>query len=209
MISVELLDRVFQCDSSMQGAKEIMISIDNVVSELGMIIDCMDIDDNKIYSDYEKYIEENIDDIKSIHVNLITKDENIINILNTTYSYIQRVLPELQQIINSFYTGEKTPAIIDNLESLTEGITWIFFVGREIIDNYNQNKYIAVMLNMGYGEDINRLGEVFTDFRDAIMNMDYILIADILSYEVSDVFNKIAGAIEKLKLKESVSDSIS
>jgi len=193
----------------MQGAKEIMISIDNVVSELGMIIDCMDIDDNKIYSDYEKYIEENIDDIKSIHVNLITKDENIINILNTTYSYIQRVLPELQQIINSFYTGEKTPAIIDNLESLTEGITWIFFVGREIIDNYNQNKYIAVMLNMGYGEDINRLGEVFTDFRDAIMNMDYILIADILSYEVSDVFNKIAGAIEKLKLKESVSDSIS
>jgi hypothetical protein len=202
MIAVELLDRVLQFDSSEKGADAVILSVTDAVSQSGMIIDCMYIDGIKVYYEYDKYIKENINNIQNIHVNLITEDEFVIDILHTSHSYIEGVLPRLQQIIDSLYTGDKDPAIIDNLADLTEGITWIFSVGREIVDKYYESKYLKFMLDMDYSGDIQRLEEAFAELKNAIMNMDYILIADILNYEVSDVFNKISTAVQELDSSE-------
>ena len=199
MVTVKLLDRVFHYDKSLQGAEDIMLSITKAVSESEMIIDCMDIDDNTIYLDYDKYIKDNIENIEHISVNLVTKDEFITDILHTTYSYIQGAVPKLQLIIDSFYTGKKESAVIDDLANLTEGITWIYSVGREIIDKYYENKYLSAMLEKGYSDDMQRLGEAFGELQGAIMNMDYILIADILNYEVSEVFEKILADARQLE----------
>lgn len=191
MGTLKILDRIIQYESSEQGAESIVSSIENIVSQSSLIIDSVDIDGIKVYSDYEKHIRENIESIESIQVNLITNDEFVADILQSTYSYIEGALPKVQQIVDSFYTGEKDTVIIDDLSSLTEGIAWIYSVGKELVDKYYDSEYLTSMLRMGYNEDIKKLEEAFEELKNAIMNMDYILIADILNYEVSDVFSRI------------------
>lgn len=206
MGTLKILDRIIQYDSSEQGAGSIVSSIENIVSQSGLIIDSVDIDGIKIYSDHEKHIRENIESIESIQVNLITKDEFVTEILHTTYSYIKGALPKVQQIVDSFYTGEKDTANIDDLASLTEGIAWIYSVGKELTTMEFENSYMKAMLEMDYCQDIQRLEDGFIELKNAIMNMDYILIADILNYEILDVLNIISTSIEKLELsKEGIS----
>ncbi len=198
MITVELLDRVHQYDNTIQGAEDIISNIAEAVSSSGMILDSMDIDDSELYSDYGKYIMENIGSIKNIHVNLVTKDEFIEAIIDTTYSYIHAAVPKLHPIIDSLYTGDKSPQTISDLADLTEGITWMYSVGSEIIRDYKNNKSLASMLEIGYESDLQRLSEAFEELKSAIINMDYILIADILSYEISEIFNNILMYMKKI-----------
>ena len=93
MIKVEMMDRVFQYDSSEKGAEDIIQSVSDITSQSGLILDCMDIDGNRIYTGYDEYIRENIGSIKDIIVRLITEDEFVMDIIQTTYSYIQGALP--------------------------------------------------------------------------------------------------------------------
>jgi len=197
MIKVEMMDRVFQYDSSEKGAEDIIQSVSDITSQSGLILDCMDIDGNRIYTGYDEYIRENIGSIKDIIVRLITEDEFVMDIIQTTYSYIQGALPEVQPIIDSLYTGNKDAGHIDNLGDLMEGISWIFSVNREIIEKYRGNKSLSSLLSLKYGENIQRLEEVFNELKAAIMNMDYILIADILNYEISDIFSSILAVVQK------------
>ncbi|NLK33929.1 MAG: hypothetical protein GX301_00555 [Gracilibacteraceae bacterium] len=197
MIKVEVLDRVFQYDSSEKGAEDIIQSVSDITSQSGLILDCMDIDGNRIYAEYDEYIRENIGSIKDIFVRFVTEDEFIKDIIQTTYSYIQGVLPEIQPIIDSLYTGQKDAGHIDNLGDLMEGIAWIFSVNLEIIAKYPGNKFLSSLLSLNYEENIQRLEEAFNELKAAIMNMDYILIADILNYEISDVFNSISTTVQK------------
>jgi len=197
MIKVEVLDRVFQYDSSEQGAEDIIQSVADIIAQSGLILDCMDIDGNRIYMEYDEYIRENIGSIRDIYVRLVTEDEFVMDIIQTTYSYIQGALPGIQPIIDSLYTGNKDAGHIDNLGDLTEGISWIFSVNREIIEKYPGNKFLSSSLGLNYEENIQRLEEAFNELKAAIMNMDYILIADILNYEISDIFNSILTVVQK------------
>lgn len=197
MIKVEMLDRVFQYDSSGKGAEDIIQSVADITAQSGLILDCMDIDGNRIYMGYGEYISENIGSIKDIIVRLVTEDEFVKDIIQTTYSYIQGALPEVQPIIDSLYTGNKDASHIDSLGDLTEGISWIFSVNREIIEKYPGNKFLSSLLELNYEENIQRLEEAFNELKAAIMNMDYILIADILNYEITDIFNNILSIMQK------------
>ncbi|MGI6585262.1 MAG: hypothetical protein ACOX3L_04830 [Lutisporaceae bacterium] len=197
MIKVEVLDRVFQYDSSEKGAEDIIKSVEDTAVQSGLILDYMDIDGNRIYAEYDEYIRENIGSIKDIFVRFVTEDEFVKDIIQTTYSYIQGVLPEIQPIIDSLYTGQKDAGHIDNLGDLMEGIAWIFSVNLEIIAKYPGNKFLSSLLSLNYEENIQRLEEAFNELKAAIMNMDYILIADILNYEISDVFNSISTTVQK------------
>jgi hypothetical protein len=197
MIKVEVLDRVFQYDSSEKGAEDIIKSVEDTAVQSGLILDYMDIDGNRIYAEYDEYIRENIGSIKDIFVRFVTEDEFVKDIIQTTYSYIQGVLPEIQPIIDSLYTGQKDAGHIDNLGDLMEGIAWIFSVNLEIIAKYPGNKFLSSLLSLNYGENIQRLEEVFNELKAAIMNMDYILIADILNYEISDIFSSILAVVQK------------
>ncbi|MEA4848937.1 MAG: hypothetical protein VB106_17020 [Clostridiaceae bacterium] len=189
MIKVEILDRVFQYDNSEKGAHDIIRSVSDMTGQSGLILDCMDIDGNKIYMGYDEYIRENIDSIKDIHVHLVTEDEFVKDIIQTAYSYIQGALPKVQPIIDSLYTGNKDAGQIDNLRDLIEGISWILSVSRGIGEK--------PALGMDYKENMKKLEEAFTGLKDAIMNMDYILIADILNYEVSNAFTNMLSDLQK------------
>jgi len=202
MITLKMGDTISQYDKSDQGAEDIILSIYRHISQSGLVLDSMDIDGTRIYSEYDKYVRENIGSITNIKVNLVTRDEFVADILHTACSYISEALPRVQPIIDSLYTGEKDAAIIDDLSKLLEGITWLFSVGREIIDTCRDNSCLAQMISMGYGDDVNRLEEAFNELKSAIMNIDYILIADILNYEILDVFNKMLVTMQKLNLGE-------
>ena len=197
MIKVEVLDRVFQYESSAKGAEDIIQSVADIVAQSGLILDCMDIDGNRIYMEYDEYIRENIEGIQDIYVRLVMEDEFVKDIIQTSYSYIQGALPELQPIIDSLYTGNRNAGHIDGLSDLLEAVAWMFSVNKEIIAKYHSNKDLSLMLSMDYEESIQRLEEAFAGLKDAIMNMDYILIADILNYEITDIFNNILSIMQK------------
>lgn len=197
MVKVEILDRIFQYDSSAKGAEDIVQSIADIAAQSGLILDCMDIDGNRIYMGYDTYIKENIADIEDIQVQLTTADEFVREIIQTTYTYITGALPKLQPIIDSLYTGNKNAEHIDNLSDLMEGIEWIFSVSREIIEKYPENKSLSALLSHNYEESLQKLEEAFNDLKTAIMNMDYILIADILNYEISNIFNSMSANLQK------------
>jgi len=196
MISVKILDNIHDFDSSPEGADGIIESISNIVENTGLIIDSMDFDDIRVYSDYEGYIRENCANLGSITVNLITKDEFIDYVISTTHEYIQNSLPRIQPIIDSLYTGEKSAEVIEDLAGLTEGIAWIYTVGKEVIAMSTESEHLKAILKMGYSDDIQRLEDAFFELKNGIMNMDYVLIADILNYEILDIFNAISAVLQ-------------
>lgn len=197
MISVKILDNVYEYDSSFEGAEAIIEMITNKTADTGLIIDSMELDDIRVYSDYESSIKENYGSLKSIQVNLISRDEFIVSIINTTFEYIQNSLPRLQTIIDSLYTGEKSPDAIEDLAGLTEGIAWIYTVGKEILSMDTESMSLKAIVEKGYSDDIKRLEDAFQELKNGIMNMDYVLIADILNYEIFEVFKSISAMMQQ------------
>ncbi|PAD83195.1 hypothetical protein CHH57_10980, partial [Niallia circulans] len=142
------------------------------------------------YSDFEEQIMEQINTIEKIELVTKTIDEFINDLTVSLNQYSNRAIPIIKQLTEQFYQSP-TEEAWGLLQDLLEGLNWVYSTIKSM-GNTELNEYKENLLNVA-----NHFEVELPNLLDAIENHDYILIGDIISYEILPQFESIESITEK------------
>lgn len=133
---------------------------------------------------------EQINTIEKIELVTKTIDEFINDLTVSLNEYSNRAIPSIKQLTEQFYQTP-TEEAWGMLQDLLEGLNWVYSTIKSI-GNTELNEYKENLLNIA-----NHFEVELPNLLDAIENYDYILIGDIISYEILPQFESIGSVTEK------------
>lgn len=140
------------------------------------------VDGEEIYDDPENYLFQSLESITRIEVAVKTVQEFVNEVLIMAMDYFLVAIPEMTVLADGFY---KNPTSEDwmSFSSMLEGMQWLNH-SIDLIDkakerpmNWDECIKLAVQLQME-----------LKNLEDAIENTDYVLIADIILYELLPIY---------------------
>ncbi len=180
------------------NANFVLKSIEDLINNESDHFSHLIINEIEVYDKFDKHIKENIELIEEISIIFKTEEEFIKEIFNTINSYFARAIPEISSLSEKFYS---TPSKNDwvKLSQLFEGFQYIVNSYKTIDSSKKLNK---VNLNyeswLSYSKEILKLNDFIKEIDEALNNQDYILIGDILNYEITSIFEDLKKIISKL-----------
>ena len=111
------------------------------------------------------------------------KDKKI-NLLKTMVESIENINLYMEAIVNKLYEGDDKIAF-EGLAFISEELQWIF-KGLDITSDIFDSNDIAT-----------NILEQFTEIVSAMENEDYILVADMLNYEVKPLLEELIKSIKE------------
>lgn len=140
------------------------------------------VDGVSVYEKLEQCLQENLENIQRIEVIAQTSQEFINDTLQTAETYLNGAVIELVTLADGFY-NVPTPTHWNSFSDMLEGMQWI----NKVITSINQmeekpmnwEKYLKLVATLE--------GEL-KNMEEAIGNEDYVLIADIIQYEILSVY---------------------
>ncbi|QGU95066.1 hypothetical protein GOM49_08155 [Clostridium bovifaecis] len=110
---------------------------------------------------------------------------NKIEILNTAQEYINSLKGGIIQTVNYYQNGEESKAS-DFIIKICDGIEWLAKALTLTHDVINSE------------EDLNQLNRKLEEIVEAFENEDYILISDLLEYEIMSILDEIQANIKQI-----------
>lgn len=148
------------------------------------------INGKEVYSDFEERIMEQINTVEKIELVTKTIDEFINDLTVSLNQYSTRAIPIIKQLTEQFYQSP-TEESWGMLQDLLEGLNWVYSTIKSI-GNTELNEYKQNLLNVA-----NQLEAELPNLLDAMESHDYILIGDIISYEILPQFEAVKLITEK------------
>ena len=143
------------------------------------------VDGIDIFEKHEDYLDINMDRIEKIEVIAKTEKEFVNDILLSAEEYLQRAKPELAALTDGFY-ATLTAETHTSFAQLMDGLQWLDEMLALLVNSNecppNRESYIELIQTL-QGE-IRQLGE-------AVENSDNVLIADIIQYELTPIFEQL------------------
>ncbi|TBL72998.1 hypothetical protein [Paenibacillus thalictri] len=183
---LEMMDQTLGFDNTIEGIHQAVDYVKRTIEETRLHLDYMKIDGNEIYDDFESYLEERVTQVQFIKVELKTKKQMVLSIVESMHEYVQRVIPEINRLNEEFYGNMNKPW--DRLIELLQGCEWII----EVVDilkipgtDYNEIKNYSQLVTL-----TEALQKQFSELEQAMNNTDMVLIGDILKYEILPIFEE-------------------
>jgi hypothetical protein len=177
-MQVRLLEEVWKYENTTKSVDALFQRIEDTIKQDNLYLSNMLIDGIEVYEDYREYIVDRLTETLDVQVVLVTIDEMSEEILVSSLSYMERVIPEIRTLVNEFYQGP-TSNSWDRFSQLLEGIQWIHQMIRSV-DMHKQS-------SLKWGEYVSisqKLSEVGQNMQEAVENIDAVAIGDILNYEL-------------------------
>lgn len=208
MLKIYIENQTLEYENNKDEIDNILIKIDNIISNSSKTLSYMIIDDFEVFNNYYDYFLDNIKVIEEVEVVAVTYKELIDDILSSTLNYLERTPDLIDSLANSFYKSPDGESWKD-LNDLLEGFSWIINTFSSIDQDERLKDIVSNYENWNlYAKEIFPLKEILGDFEDALSNNDYILIADILSYEITSIFKKMAERLLRLVSREATLDAL-
>lgn len=147
------------------------------------------VDGQVVYEDPEQYLLEELSAISKLEVIGRTAAEFTNDILLTAEEYLKRAKPEMTDLAEGFYQNPGTEHWT-NFSDMLEGIQWLNQIILSIDGineqpgNWNAYLNLAAKLEMELG-----------NLEEAVENSDYVLIADIIQYELIPLYESLINEI--------------
>jgi len=195
---LHILDRTLEYENKIDSFDDMIKFINDSVKKSNLVFSHLIIDGVEVYNEFYDYFLDNIKNIEDIKVVTKTIKEISKEIMLSTIDYIERAIPEIKILSNEFY---RTPSSNSwsKLMDLLEGFKWIMdaFIAidtnsqlKDIVENYEE-------WNL-YAQDIYSLKELLVEFEEILKNSDYVSTADILSYEIVPLFDRMKEKLGKI-----------
>lgn len=200
VIKIMDTDKVFENKDS--EISKVFDYINSNLENKNVFLKSLEIDGIEIYEDYYEYFIENINFIEEVKVNFQILSELVRDTLHSSYEYIERAVPLIEALSNSFRKGP-TEKSWNELENLFSGIEWILESYSNIDKYSNLNELISnYYIWNEYVVEIEKLRLTLKDFFDAVKNKDSVLISDILVYEINHIFQAMYEKLTKMNNKD-------
>ncbi|TKI58585.1 hypothetical protein E8L90_26060 [Brevibacillus antibioticus] len=153
------------------------------------------VDGIEVFENIEEYIEDHLQTINYIELKFITLDELVMGIMQSTSEYVERALPELRLLSEECYQ-DPGASTWGKLEQLMEGIQWFEQTANFILQN--QEKLIQIQIDPKFFSFTNEVKII----SEAVEGKDFILLGDIVQYEIIPKFDALSDQISTIISKE-------
>lgn len=143
------------------------------------------IDGVEIYSDYEFYIEDHINEIESIKIEVKTALQFSKDIVDSIHHYTEKAIREIKILADSFYQASISESW-QKLNDLLEAVQWIheaiLTIDKENSKPSDWDKYYSI---------VSSFEAIFPELLQALESQDNIFVADILTHEILPLFKEL------------------
>ncbi|GJM70141.1 hypothetical protein HMSSN036_23570 [Paenibacillus macerans] len=165
------------------------------IFQTGQFIHCVEIDGKSFYNGYEQYLLLNVNQIKGINIQTLSKTESILSTEQSLDEYLDRFIPGALGLADQLF-GNLSAEQQQLLAQLVEGLDWIGkalqFAGTLYADSGSSLPEYADLLEPFYAF-VNELFE-------AINQDDYVGVADLLQYEIVPLLERFRNRSAKRDL---------
>jgi len=183
------------------GSSEVLVArLNETMAKLfasNEIIQEVVIDGYSFREDFETYLIENIDRVKSVQLLTVNGDLWIADLLAELQSYLPRVLKATDSISDCFY-GVPSQDDWQSFSMLMEGMTWVY-QSTQTIQNHNQKVTAGGSLAV-LSESLNgfnlELRDILPQIEESIEREEHTNIGDLIKYELGPAVERLLRAIE-------------
>ena len=201
-MQLKILDQVFTFKNEAAALEEIFAKINEFLDESGLVLSHLKVDDTEVYADYYNYLKERVDRINLIEVEVRTIAGILQDALLTAEEYLEQALPEIEALAAEFYQGPSGESWA-RFQQLLDGVDWlnqlITVIDQAATKPEQWQDYLAV---------VDRLRNELQNLAEALENQDYVVIGDLLTYEIIPCFQEFKAVIKKTKTDEGKKDDL-
>jgi hypothetical protein len=189
-MELHLSNEMLIYENSVKDVEKLIQKINEDLENNKLYFSHLIINGKEVYSDFEDTLVEQINTIEKIELVTKTINEFINDLTVSLNEYSNRAIPSIKQLTEQFYQSptEESWAM---LQDLLEGLNWVYSTIKSI-GNTELNEYKENLLMIA-----NHLEVELPNLLDAMECNDFILIGDIISYEILPQFEEIASITEK------------
>ncbi|MED5098981.1 hypothetical protein P9858_02460 [Niallia circulans] len=189
-MELHLSNEMLIYENSVKNIEMLIQRINEYLENNKLFFSHLIINGKEVYSDFEDILVEQINIIEKIELVTKTIDEFINDLTVSLNEYSNRSIPSIKQLTEQFYQSP-TEESWGMLQDLLEGLNWVYTTIKSI-SNTDLNEYKENLLMIA-----NHLEVELPNLLDAMESNDFILIGDIISYEILPQFEEIASITEK------------
>lgn len=152
----------------------------NSIYDEDRLIHHVNIDGQIFYSDYENYINNNLDLIKEVHINTFSRLESITETETTLSEYLVKYIPGMEEITNKLY-GDVSPETWEEFATGLKGLQWIV----------SSLEFLRLLYAPGSEKSTHiqdycsQLSQIVKELDKEMQSNNLVGVADLLQYELS------------------------
>lgn len=181
-MQIKIMDKVYECENQIVAIENIFSQVNELLIQTKLNLSSIVIDDTELFDDYDQYIVDHIEGIRTITINVKTLKELMDDTLITIQEYLLRAVPEIDKIVDEFY-HEVTQNTWDKFAQLLEGLQFITDSLATISENqewyYNASQFNLIKQNI--------LRQIVM-LQEAMEIQDRVKLSDVLLYEITPSF---------------------
>lgn len=184
-MKIKILEEIIEIENEQYEIEKVFDNINEIITKSGLNLTEIKIDGIDFYENYNEYIMNNLENIQRMEINLKTTKEIINENLETIISYLERIFPELDLLVDDIYIEfskelwGKFSQIFDGLEFILK-ILDILLKNKELYDEVDKYSFIKQEIET----EIKHLSEAFEID-------DRVYISDIIIYEIKFTLEKL------------------
>ncbi|GIN85251.1 hypothetical protein J6TS2_16370 [Heyndrickxia sporothermodurans] len=181
------LDKDYELENNISILNEFLIQMNANFQKQGRIIKTIMIDGIEINQEFEQYVINNIQKIN--HIEILDVDLKVFlnEVIIEAIQYLQNALPELEKLHEEFYS-EITASTWEKFNFFLEGGQWILQVVQVLIEQVQMKEIEEIQ---------GKLTSILEEMLSALENQDTTLIGDLLSYEISPIYEEILSLLKQ------------
>ncbi|MCM3590169.1 hypothetical protein M4D58_05955 [Brevibacillus borstelensis] len=187
----------FYFDSKETATAHVFEKIMDISKTESLVFSHMVIDGVEIYENIEAYLESHFETIELAEAIFNTVSELIHDILMSTGQYINRAIPLLQELSEEYYKAPNQETWV-KFGQLLEGIQWFQQTAAFIKENQDSISHLQI------DEKIFDFTQETSMLEEAVEQQDFILLGDIIQYEILSKFETIANQLPNITSNEVI-----
>ncbi len=186
-------------ENSQTGLEMLLRAVEEAENSSGLILSHLLVDEVAVYDDYWDYLETNLENIRKVQAELKPISELMREILQSTTLYLERSLPTLEKLAESFYSEVNTDTWQD-LSDFLEGLQWLV-QSIEMMDEVSGLADIVADYEQWnrYSKAVRGLQPIVTELDEPLQHEDYVSVGDVLLYEVIPRMQELLTNVPSIK----------
>ncbi len=181
------------------GLEMLLRAIEEAENSSGLILSHLLVDEVAVYDDYWDYLETNLENIKKVQAELKSISELIQDILQSTTLYLERSLPALGKLAESFYS-EVNADTWQDLSDYLEGLQWLT-QSVEMMDEVSGLEDIVADYEQWnrYSKAVRELQPIVAELDKPLQNGEYVKVGNVLIHKVVPRMQELLTNVPSIK----------
>jgi uncharacterized protein YukE len=199
-MKVKVLNRIYECKNDIKEVSSLFQELKSLFEQLDYTISYALIDGDKINEHVEEYISQHFTNIKDIEIYVKINKQTLRNVVSAINQVLNELINKVERLSANFYKGENQN-IWREFQSFIDDMQWL-----NNAFSYLKEDIFIVQKCRALFNVLSDLQNQLRHLEDALRYKDFILVADILNYEIKQSIDELIREVSVLTHLEEKED---